>query len=549
MKRFFLLFTFITVLACSANAVVDLGEIGVGARPLGMGKACISGVTDATSIFTNPAGLAMNDNLNLISMSGTILSDINYTMIGVSDYSPMGKFGFGYLNASVGGIPITTITGSGSTAAVVQTGVTDYSSSILFFSYGSKLSRFLPEKFNNIAFGLNVKYFLQGFSGGGTAMQDAVGNGMDADLGFIWQYNERLKLGLLFNNFVPVSSGGKFIWQKNNETEGIPMATRIGGEYIFSEQWRTQVDYEQGRGSGRPSVLHGGVEYAPASIFYLRAGIDQRAKATTTGTGIDSNPTFGVGLKYFGYTFDYAYQRIGELSENASHFFSIGFVGDESTYAKAAADKDVKKKTTSTVPIPQVVPKPELKTFKDLPNNYWAIKPIEYLATLGIMGGYPDETFRPDRQLTRGELAVILVKAKGFAVKGTSKTSFGDIRQRSWMAPYIEVAVQRGYMKGYPDETFRPNGRVSRAETAVIFARFAGLYIKPKIGSRVFPDMKKNHWASPALAATKSAGFFEYLSGKNFEPKAYLTRAEAAEILSKTPLVKGKIKKLISGEK
>lgn len=536
------------VLVCSANAMVDLGEIGVGARPLGMGKACISGVTDATSIFTNPAGLAMNDDFNLISMSGTILSDINYIMIGATDYSPLGKFGFGYLNASVGGIPITTITGSGSTAAVTQTGVTDYSSSILFFSYGSKLSRFLPEKFNNIAFGLNVKYFLQGFSGGGTAMQNAVGSGMDADLGFIWQYNERLKLGLLFNNFVPLSSGGKFIWQKNNETEGIPMATRIGGEYIFSEQWRTQVDYEQGRGDGRPSVFHGGVEYSPTRTFYLRTGIDQRAKATTTGTGVDSNPTFGVGLKYFGYTFDYAYQRVGELSENTSHFFSIGYVGDEDE-REQKIKKTVKDRMTSTVPIPQVVPKPELKTFKDLPKNYWAIKPIEYLATLGIMGGYPDETFRPNRQLTRGELAVILVKAKGFAVNGTSKTSFGDIRQRSWMAPYIEVAVQRGYMKGYPDDTFRPNGRVSRAETAVIFARFAGLYVKPKTNGKAFPDVSKKHWAGSALAATKQAGFFEYLSGKNYEPKAYLTRAEAAEVLSKTKLVKGKIKKLIAGEK
>ncbi|MEA3492800.1 MAG: S-layer homology domain-containing protein [Candidatus Margulisiibacteriota bacterium] len=514
-----------------------------------MGKACISGVTDATSIFTNPAGLAMNDDFNLISMSGTILSDINYIMIGASDYSPMGKFGFGYLNASVGGIPITTITGSGSTAAVVQTGVTDYSSSILFFSYGSKLSRFLRGNLDNVAFGLNLKYFLQGFSGGGATMQDAVGNGMDADLGFIWKYDNRLKFGLLFNNFVPLSSGGKFIWTKNNETEGIPMAARIGGEYIFSRQWRALFDYEQGRGSGRPSVWHTGLEYAPTSLFYLRTGIDQRAKATTTGAGVDSNPTFGVGLKYFGYTFDYAYQRVGELSDNTSHFFSIGFVGDEPVYDESGVDEDIKKRTTTTVPVPEVVPKPELKTFEDLPDGYWAKKPIEYLATLGIMGGYPDDTFRPDRQLTRGELAVILVKAKGFVVKGTSKTSFSDIRQRSWTAPYIEVAVQRGYMKGYPDDTFKPNGRVSRAETAVIFARFAGLYVKPKVGSSGFPDVKKRHWASPSLAATRSAGFFEYLSGKNFEPKAYLTRAEAAEILSKTSLVKKEIKKLISGEK
>lgn len=542
------------LLACSAGALVDLAEVGVGARQVALGRSYVGGVNDATSIFTNPAGLAMNNNFNLTSMSGSLLSDVNYLMIGAADYSPVGKFGFGYLNASVGGIPLTTVTGSGSTQAVVQTGTTDYSSSVLFFSYGTKLSRIFQGKFDNVSFGANLKYFLQGFSGGGAALQEAVGTGMDADMGLIWQANRWSKWGLVVNNFMPYDLGGRFIWERNDETEAIFKAIRVGGEFtLLGENGIRQhagqelcllLDYETGREPGRPDTWHAGLEYKPVKMLALRAGLDQKPRATETGVGVDNNLTLGVGIRYLGYTFDYAFQQLGELSDNASHYFSIGYIGLEEEPEK------IKKEVTKVAfPLPEVVPKPELATFVDLPDKYWAKKPIEYLATLGIMGGYPDQTFKPDRELTRGELAALLVKAKEFAAPAVSKTSFRDVKADTWIAPYIEVAVQRKYLQGYPEGDFRPAQKVTRAEAAVIFSRFSGLYVKSKIQEQVFPDVERGHWASPAIAAAKQEGFFEYLSGKDFEPKHVLSRAEAAEILSKTPEIKEKIKKLIAGER
>ena len=160
----------------------------------------------------------------------------------------------------------------------------------------------------------------------------------------------------------------------------------------------------------------------------------------------------------------------------------------------------------------------------------------------------------PSRRKPRGalwrllQLAVILVKAKGLKAEGARETGFGDIHAKDWYASYVQTAVEREYMKGYPDNTFRPNQRVSRAEAALIFARFSGLYIKPEVTLKVYPDVERKHWASPAIAATKQAGYFEYLGSEKFGPADFLTRAEAAEILSKTPTVKEKIKKLISGE-
>ena len=553
MKILAVLAVLLLFFSSSVCATIDLADIGVGARALGLGNTSAAGMDDASAIFRNPAGLALNTELNIISMSGSLLNDVNYLLVGVSDHSPAGKLGVGYLNASVGGIPITTITGSGSTAAVVQTGTTDYNSSIVFFSYGTELSRIFRGKGENVSFGASLKWFLQGFQGGGTSMQDAVGTGMDADAGFVWDVNPWSRVGLSFNNFLPYDFGGRFIWTRNEEMEPIPMVVRFGGAvkavgrdaFFVNEEQAVNLllDYEAGR-DNRPGLWHTGLEYWPVDMLAFRLGIDQKPRGDEAGIGVDSNLTAGVGVKYMGFTFDYAYHQFGELADNATHFFSIGYRGSDRPRKRTV--KPARRK--AAIPVPQVVPKPDLVTYADLPEDYWAKKPIEYLATLGIMGGYPDLTFRPEKVVTRAELAVILVKAKGLAPQSASDVKFKDIKSQNWYAPYVSTAVQRGYLKGYPDKTFRPDQRITRAEASLIFARFAGLYVKPKVMLQVYPDVKKKHWASPAIAAGKQQGFYEYLGVAKFGADEFLTRAEAAEVLSKTPSVKAKIKELISGE-
>lgn len=553
-KKFVVGLTLVLIASsCLAGELVDIGDIGVGARTLGMGKASVGGLNDASSIFTNPAALSFNSNLNIISMSGSILSDVNYILFGLTEDFPLGRYGIGYVNASVGGIPITAITGTGSTQAVVQTGTSDYGSSIIYFTYGTKLSSILRGKLDNVSVGGTVKYFMQGFSGGGTSMQDAVGTGMDADLGVIWEVNSWANLGLTLVNFMPMSYGGKFVWQRNNEEDSIPMVTRVGGKFLLLgesglkyhlHQLNLLLDYESGRGTNRPSLWHTGLEYWPMDILAVRLGIDQKPKATSTGTGVDNNLTGGVGFKYHGFTFDYAYHQFGELAENATHFFSMGYVGQE----ERKKNYEREREKGMAVPLTTVASKPALAAFRDVPDNFWAKRPIEYLATLGIMSGYPDKTFRPNDSLSRGELATLLVKAKGFEVKMAKESTFWDINRHSWVSPYVEVAVKRKYVKGYPDGSFAPNQKITRAEAATVFAKFSGLFVKPKASQKVFPDVDKNHWAAPAILVGKKAGLYAYLSGKDFGPKKYLSRAEAAEILSKTPMVKKKIKELISGE-
>jgi len=539
----------------AAEAALDLSQIGVGARALGLGRAYAGGINDASSIFTNPAELANSQELNFTSMSGTMFSDINYLLFGLTNLSPVGKIGIGYISASVGGIPITATTGSGSTFAVVQTTTTDYTSGIIYLSFSRKLDAFLKGKLESVSLGLNVKLFNQGFQGGGAVMQDAVGSGMDADLGLIWQAKDWAKIGMVFNNFLPTDYGGKFTWQKNNVTESIPMIVRTGGTFkilgvkgmrkIDNQELSLFIDHESFRESTQPAAWHAGLEYWPVTIMAMRLGLDQVPRAAESGISVDNNFSAGIGIKFNGFTFDYAYHQFGELSENTTHFFSLGYVGEKIEASKKHFGKEEK---TITIPLAEVVIKPTLKSFVDVPDNYWLKNPIAYLTTMGIMDSYPDGSFRPEKPITRAELAMILVKAKGFEVAPVGRPSFSDVDPNGVATPYIEMAVKRGYMEGYTNATFKPDKAVTRAEAAIILSRFSGFYIKSQVDQDVYPDVTVDHWAAPAIAAAKGAGLFEYLGENRFGPKDNLTRAEAAEILSKTPFVKEKIKKFIIGE-
>ncbi len=503
-----------------------------------MGKAFVGLSDDGNGLFINPAGLAGIKSLKLTSMYTTLFTDVTYIVAGGAYPTPIGPIGLGIINVSTGSIPITTLTGG----VPVQTGTAEYASRVVMLSYAKDLGDHFDLPFvKDTSVGASIKYFTQGFSGSATV--DSTGSGFDLDLGLQYRALPWLTAGLAVQNALPASMGGVFKWSGVSQAEeSIPSLTKVGanarliGEteapWTFGEQMlNVGLDLDMALLRSRPAVAHLGVEYWPFKMLALRAGIDQKPAAT-----IQNNLAAGIGLKYGGFTFDYAYHQLGDVAENVYHLFSIGYVGAEEKTGKAATLKSTFK--------PTVRPRVALKSFSDVPSGYWAKDPIEYLATAGIIGGYPDGTFQPDKNLTRAELCTLLVKAKGISVSSLRRAVFPDVPASNWAAPYIKEAVDLKIVSGYPDGSFRPNNPLSRAEAIIIIARFDGLEPPPSIGFSPFPDVKNNHWAAPAISVAKNAGLIEYLVGKNFEPNRGLTRAEAAEIISKTKFGKEKIRGL-----
>lgn len=115
-------------------------------------------------------------------------------------------------------------------------------------------------------------------------------------------------------------------------------------------------------------------------------------------------------------------------------------------------------------------PDPEaIQVFSDVPSNHWASGYIGAVTKAGIMIGDENGLFQPDSQLTREEMAAVLVRV--FQLTGTSTKTFSDVSAKSWSYPYVEKLVANNIAYGYPDGTFRPRNSITRAEFATMVER------------------------------------------------------------------------------
>jgi len=116
-------------------------------------------------------------------------------------------------------------------------------------------------------------------------------------------------------------------------------------------------------------------------------------------------------------------------------------------------------------------------TFSDTKDNKAANK-IEKLAALGVLAGYPDGTFKPDNNITRAEFSKIACVLAGLSSSGdilkSSPSKFSDVKAGEWYTGWVNLAVSQGYMKGYPDGTFKPQANVSNAEVLTVLCRIIG---------------------------------------------------------------------------
>ncbi|MFH1683871.1 MAG: S-layer homology domain-containing protein [Candidatus Margulisiibacteriota bacterium] len=175
--------------------------------------------------------------------------------------------------------------------------------------------------------------------------------------------------------------------------------------------------------------------------------------------------------------------------------------------------------------------------FSDTPLTHWAIEPIALSVTLGLVKGYPDDTFRPERGITRAELITLLVRTMPVSLaEEIPYSGFKDVSAKNWAAKYIAYGSYKELVTGYPDGTFQPNKVLSRAEGVTVLTRYSNLVELPD-APLAFPDLQPDFWANKYIAAAKQAGLLQYLVGKNFEPPTPFTRAEACEVIYRTPQV------------
>ncbi|CAG7655350.1 N-acetylmuramoyl-L-alanine amidase [Paenibacillus allorhizosphaerae] len=121
--------------------------------------------------------------------------------------------------------------------------------------------------------------------------------------------------------------------------------------------------------------------------------------------------------------------------------------------------------------------------------------------------------------------------AAGNAAAGGAD-AFKDMNAKHWAFTALDKAVKAGVLEGYPDGTLRPDRPVTRAEVAAMFQRLAGTPSLPA-ARQPFKDVAPDYWALGAIAALKQAGWIDGVTSEQFAPDRSMTRAEAAALLDR----------------
>jgi polyhydroxyalkanoate synthesis regulator phasin len=109
------------------------------------------------------------------------------------------------------------------------------------------------------------------------------------------------------------------------------------------------------------------------------------------------------------------------------------------------------------------------KSFSDA-QGYWAQPYIEQLASRGVIGGFPNGTFGPDQPITRAQFAAIVAHALHLDTSA-SGSNFRDVPDNYWAAGAIAAASKGGLITGFPDGSFHPEDKITRAQALVILSK------------------------------------------------------------------------------
>ncbi len=523
--------------AASLTPTEDPIRIGVGARPMGMGKAFVALADDASAALINPAGLADLQSWQALSMYSNLLGDVSYVTLGFD--TPVSTTGF------QGVVGATTVTsGVGDILSPKQSGydVFSYRNDCYLLSVASKVTC-------NLNLGANLKLFSKGFSGS----IGSSGTGMDIDLGAKYTVNDYLGLGVCVQNALPASMGGKITWDTGHE-ENIPALCKYGLVWRSpSKLILLTLDQDVWVTRKMPSVMHLGIEGNIDTLFSVRCGIDQITSSAFNGAY--SNPTFGIGLNYGMFRVDYAYHPYYEESSNVTHFVSISLSPDFAKYIPPAcllpapASPEVAVGIIVNTPANHSIiytPTVEVQGTR-INQNINTIKLNNLPVALGEKGEFSANL---PLFLGKNDLNFLGLNAQGITIENESirvsrLKTFMDVADDTGGKTAIESLTTVNIMWGGKRkgiELFNPAGTISRAEMAVVLTRalLATGKIAPddktllsKNPSTGFKDVKGTFWAAPSIAIARQKRFLSGFPNGTFQPNQTVTRLEAIVSIAK----------------
>ena len=186
--------------------------------------------------------------------------------------------------------------------------------------------------------------------------------------------------------------------------------------------------------------------------------------------------------------------------------------------------------------------------FSDV-TRHWAKNAINNMGSRMVVKGIGENSYNPDRAITRAEFAAIIVKALGLK-PGMGSSSFSDVNSSMWYSGYIKTAVSYGIIKGYNAAAFGPEDSITREQAITMIAnatRTTGL--KAELTDSDIASLLGTYedgasvakYAGSSMAACLKTGIVLGRPGNLLAPKTNITRAETAVLVEKLLLKSGLI--------
>jgi hypothetical protein len=166
-------------------------------------------------------------------------------------------------------------------------------------------------------------------------------------------------------------------------------------------------------------------------------------------------------------------------------------------------------------------------------NGHWAENNIKKYIEKGIITGYNDGSFKPDQAVTRAEFVTIINKYFNFTA--LADIDFTDVPENEWYKVEIQRAVKEGYISGYEDNSFRADEYVTRQEAAEIITKILKLELSDEGNEAAqFNDGKDiPSWSMDSINTLVRLGTLKGYPDNFIRYQGTLTRAEVLSILDK----------------
>ena len=186
---------------------------------------------------------------------------------------------------------------------------------------------------------------------------------------------------------------------------------------------------------------------------------------------------------------------------------------------------------------PDWEPEPEepAMPFTDVNEGDWFYDVVLYAYDNGLMTGVSATEFAPNQTTTRGMIVSMLARLEG--VTSAEDAGFADVADNDWYATAVNWAASVGVVNGYEDNTFRPNAPITREQMAAIlynYADYKGYDVSARADLSDYADAASiSSWAEDVLAWANAEGLINGMTATTIDPQGATTRAQTAAMFER----------------